>query len=152
MEEERVVRARVLDQPVHGPQYVLLGWLAHGILLVVREDDHILALVPKLLDQVGRHIPDVVDASPQLAALAKVIDADQQGFPPAVALRVLEGVALRVAIAEGLGRRGRLRRVVGVGIWRMSCAWVRVLDVGSPRGLYVYSPGLPPYCGWGGLL
>lgn len=116
MEEERVVRTGVFDQPVHGPQYILLCGLAHGVLLIVGENDHVLAFVAKLLDQVGRHVPDVVDAPPQLAALAKIVDADQQGLPPAVALRILEGVSLGVAIAEGLRRRGRLGRVVGVGI------------------------------------
>lgn len=117
VEEERIVRPGILDQPVHGPQYVLLRRLAHGILLVVGKDDHVLALVAKMLDEIGRHVPDVVDAPPQLAALAKVVDADQQGFPPAVALRVLKGVALGMAIAEGLGGGWWLRRMVGAGAW-----------------------------------
>lgn len=120
---------------MHGSQYVLLRGLAHWVLLVVGEDDHVLALVAKLLDQVGRHVPDVVDAPPQLASLAKVVDADQQGLPPAVALRVLEGVALGMAIAEGLGGRGRLGRVVRVGVWWLSWACSLVLDALSPSGL-----------------
>lgn len=87
---------------MHRPEYVLLGRLAHGVLLVVGEDDHVLALVSKVLGQVGGHVPHVVDAPAQLAALAKVVDADQQGFPLAGALRVLEGEALGVAVAEAL--------------------------------------------------
>lgn len=36
MEEKRVIRLRIFDQPVHSSQYVLFRWLAHGILLIVR--------------------------------------------------------------------------------------------------------------------
>ena len=52
VEEERVVGLGVLDEPVHGAQDVLLGRLAHGVLLVVGQSDHVLALVPKGLHQV----------------------------------------------------------------------------------------------------
>ena len=50
MKEERVVRPGFLDQPMHRSQDVLLGRLAHWILLVVCEDDHVLALVAKVLN------------------------------------------------------------------------------------------------------
>jgi hypothetical protein len=94
VEEERVVWTSVLDEPVHGPQDILLSGLAHGVLLVIRENDHVLALVAKVLDEVCRHVPDVVDTPPELAALVEVVDADQQGFPAPRALRVLEGEAV----------------------------------------------------------
>lgn len=93
MEEKRVVGSSILDQPVHGSQDVLLERLAHGVLLVVGEDDHVLSLVTELLHQVRRHVAHIVDTTPQLAALTKVVDAYEKGFPPAVALRVLEVVA-----------------------------------------------------------
>lgn len=98
---------------MHRPQYILLGRLAHGVLLVVGEDDHVLALVAKMLGQVGGHVADIIDAAAQLAALAKVVDADQQGFPLAGALRVLEGVVLGMAVAEALRGRGWRRGAVG---------------------------------------
>lgn len=104
MQEERIVWTSVLDQPVHGPENVLLGRLAHGILLIVCEDDHVFPLVAKVLDEVGRHVAHVVDAASKLATLAKIVDANQQAFPPAITLRVLKVVVLWVAIAKALGR------------------------------------------------
>lgn len=47
--EERVVRLGILDQPVHGSNDIILGWNAHGILLVVGENDHILATITEAL-------------------------------------------------------------------------------------------------------
>ena len=122
MEEQRVVRLRIFDQPVHGAQDVRLGRLAHGVLLVVGQDDHVLARVAEVLVEVGAHVLDVVDAAAQLAALAEVVDADEQRLAPARAAAVLEAVALRRALAEGLHglRRGRGRAVVtldvGIGV------------------------------------
>jgi hypothetical protein len=69
MEEKRVIGVCVLDQPVHGSKDVLLGWLAHCILLVVCQDDHILARIAKVLVQVCAHVFDIVDTSSKLAAL-----------------------------------------------------------------------------------
>lgn len=124
MEEERVIRSRILNQPVHGSQNVLLGGLAHGVLLVVGQDNHILSLVAELFHEVARHIANIVDAAIELAALAKVIDANEQSFPPAVAFRVLETVSLRCAVAERLRLdRWRTRSVrvpVGKGV-RVHC-------------------------------
>jgi len=83
--------------------------LAHWILLVVGEDDHVLTLIAKVLAQIRRHIPNIVDASSQLTALAKVVDAYQERFPPAGALGILEGVPLWCSIPKvlrGLWWRG----------------------------------------------
>jgi hypothetical protein len=62
-----------------------------------------------VLDEELRHVLDVVDAAAQLALLADVVDADQQGATPAGTVGVLEGVALGSAVAKLLGalRRGR---------------------------------------------
>jgi hypothetical protein len=49
MEEEGVVGLGVLDQPVHGPDDIILGGDAHGVALVVGKDDHILAVIPEAL-------------------------------------------------------------------------------------------------------
>lgn len=94
---------------MHGTEDVLLRGLAHGVLLVVGENDHIFPLVAKLLHQVGRHVSDVVDAPSQLASLAKVVDANEQRFSSASAVGVSKRVALRCAVAEALRpvRRGR---------------------------------------------
>lgn len=109
VEEERVVGPSILDQPVHGTKNVLLCGLAHGVLLVVGENDHILPLIAKLLHQVGRHVPDIVDAPSQLATLAKVVDANEQRFSSARAVGVSKRVTLRCALAKALRpvRRGR---------------------------------------------
>lgn len=109
MEKERIVRLRVLHKPVHRPQNILLRRLADGILLVVGEYHHVLPLIPKVRHQVPRHVAHVVDASPQLAPLAKVVDADQESLAHARTHRVLILVARRRPVAElaRVGRRGR---------------------------------------------
>lgn len=114
MEEERVVGLSVLHEPMHGAEDVGLGRLAHRVLLVVGKDDHVLSSVAKVLVQIRRHIPNVVDAAPQLPFLAKVVDSNQQGFSLACTVRVLETVSLRRSVPKrhGMARRGR--RGIGV--------------------------------------
>lgn len=48
---------------MHGAKDVLLAGLAHGILLVVGKNHHVLTLVAKVLGKIGSHVADVVDAS-----------------------------------------------------------------------------------------
>jgi hypothetical protein len=110
VEEERVVGAGVLDKPLHGSQNILLGGLAHGVLLVVGESDHVLGLVAKGLHEVVGHVLDIVDASPQRALLIKVVDADKQSLALAGTVGVLEAVVVGSTIAKGLHARGRRRR------------------------------------------
>ena len=62
---------------MHGAQNIGFGRLAHGVLLVVGQYDHVLPRISEILIEVGTHVLDVVDASSQLAALSKVIDANQ---------------------------------------------------------------------------
>lgn len=64
MKEQRIIRSRILNQPMHRPQNILLRRLAHRVLQIVRQDYHVLALIPKVLKQVRRHVLDVVDATP----------------------------------------------------------------------------------------
>ena len=90
VKEERVVRLRILHKPVHGTQNILLCGLTDWTLLVVRQDDHVFPLVPKVLNQVGRHVAHVIDAPSELATLAKVIDADQKRLAATCAVRILE--------------------------------------------------------------
>ena len=101
---------------MHCPEYVSLGRLAHGVLLVICQENHVLSLVVEMAVQVGAHVLHVVDATAELSALAEVVDADEQGFPAAVAGRVLEGVAVGRAVAEPLRGswwwRGTARAVV----------------------------------------
>ncbi len=77
---------------MHGPQNVLFCGLAHWVLLVVGENNHVFALVVEVLDEVAGHVPNIIDAASELAALAEVVDADKQGFPPASTGAVFEGV------------------------------------------------------------
>ena len=101
---------------MHRPQDVRLCWLTHRILLVVGEDDHVLAPVVEVLVQVRRQILDVVDAALELAALAKVVDADEQCLPLAGAVGVLERVFAGGAVAELLRGRGWGVRSVGAHV------------------------------------
>lgn len=100
MQEKRIVGLRVADQPVHGAQDVLLGGLQHWVGLIVRQDHHVLALVPVKLHQKARDVPRVVDAALELRVGAKVVDADQQRLAPPGTGTVLERVALRRAMAK----------------------------------------------------
>lgn len=102
MKEQRIIRPRILNQPMHRPQDILLRRLAHRVLQIVRQDHHVLALIPKVLKQVRRHVLDVVDAPAQLPALPEVVNPDQQRLAPPGAVRVLEVVVLRRAVAEAL--------------------------------------------------
>ena len=115
VKEERIIRPCVLDKPVHGAQDILLGRLAHRVLQVVGQDDHILALVAEVLVQVRRHVLDVVDAAPQLSALPEVVDPDQQRLAATRAVRVLEGVVRRRG-REALRRAGRRGGVAVAGM------------------------------------
>ena len=63
MEEQRIIWLCILYQPVHCAEYVGLCRLAHGILLIVRQDDHIFSRVVKVLIEICRHVFHVVDAS-----------------------------------------------------------------------------------------
>jgi hypothetical protein len=109
VEKEGVVRTGILNQPMHSSKDVLLGGLAHGVLLIIGEDDHILSLIAKVLNEIPGHVSDIIDAAAELSALPEVINADQQRFPSASALRVLECIPLRGAIAEVLWRLWRRR-------------------------------------------
>ena len=130
VEEEGVVGAGVFDEPVHGAEEVGFGGLGHGVLLVVGQDDHVFASVAEVLVEVGGHVLDVVDAAAQLAALAEVVDADEQGFPLACAVGVLEGVVAWSAMTEGLGllwRGGRAVSLVLIHGWHVrSRSWVAI--------------------------
>lgn len=80
MQEESIVRPGTIHQPLHRAKNVVFGGLRNGVLLIVRQDDHILPLVSISLHQELRHVLGVVDAASQLAALPKVVDTDQEGL------------------------------------------------------------------------
>lgn len=107
VEEERVIGLSVLDQPVHGAQDVLFGRLAHWVLLIIGQGDHVFALVAKGLHQVVGHVLNIVDATSELALLAKVVDTDQESLALAGTVGVLECVVIGGTVAEGLHARGR---------------------------------------------
>ncbi len=62
MEEERVIWLGVFDKPVHCSKDVLFRRLAHGVLLVVCQDDHVFARVAEIAIEVCRHVLDIVYA------------------------------------------------------------------------------------------
>jgi hypothetical protein len=100
---------------MHGTQDVLFRRLAHGILLIVRQDNHVLAFVAEVLDQVARHVLHIVDASAKLPSLAEVIDANQQRFPTSGTVTILKRISLGSSMAEALwSDRRRGRGLVGV--------------------------------------
>ena len=105
---------------MHRPQNILLRRLAHRILQIIRQDHHILSLIPEILKQVTRHVLDIVDAPAQLPALPEIVDPDQQRLATPGAVRVLEVVVLGRAVAEALrgagGGRGGLVVAVHVGV------------------------------------
>lgn len=76
MEEERVVRSSILDQPMHGAKNVLLCGLAHRVLLIVCQDNHIFSLITKMFHQISSHVSDIIDTSSQLATLTEVVDTN----------------------------------------------------------------------------
>lgn len=99
VEEKRVVRPGVLHQPVHGSQYVRLCRLAHRVVLVIRQAHHVLSLVAEVSIQVGGHVLHVVDAPSQLAALAEIVDSNQESLSSTGAVGVLEGVPAGRAVS-----------------------------------------------------
>lgn len=96
---------------MHGSEEILFCRLAHGILLVVGQDDHVFSFVAKVLGEVARHVPHVIDTTPQLSSLAKIVYTDEKRFSPATAVAVPERIVLRSAMSEMLraswGRRRR---------------------------------------------
>ena len=87
---------------MHCAEDVLFGRLAHRILLVIGQYDHILPRVAEILVQVGAHVLDIVDTTSQLPALVKVVDSNQKRFPPSRTITILEVIALRCTIAKRL--------------------------------------------------
>lgn len=80
MQEQGIVRLSTSDQPLHSTKDVLLCRLQEGVRGVICKNDHILALIAIVLDEEGGDVDGVVDAAAQLAILAEVVDANQQGL------------------------------------------------------------------------
>ena len=98
---------------MHSTDNVLLGRLAHRVLLVVRQDDHVLSCITEILVQVRAHVLHVIDAPSQLPALVEVVYSDEERLASSSTITVLETVALRCAIAKGLrGLRWGWRSIV----------------------------------------
>lgn len=90
VEEQRVSRSSATDQPLHSSEHVFSGRDLHGVVCVVREDDHVALHVSSPLHQERLHVSDVVDAASKCVVAADVVDADQKRFPLACARRKLE--------------------------------------------------------------
>lgn len=85
---------------MHSSKNVLFGWLAHGVLLIIGEDHHILALVAEVLGKISSHVAYIVDAAAELTALVEVVDSNKKSFSPAGAVRVSKVVAIGSAMTE----------------------------------------------------
>lgn len=101
---------------MHCPQYVLLRRLAHRILLIIGQDDHVLSRIAEIAIEVCRHVLHIVDASSQLSSLPEVIDANQQSFPSSSTIGVLESVSLRCATTEPYRALRGWRRRIGIAM------------------------------------
>ena len=106
---------------MHCPQYVGLCRLAHGILLVIGQEYHVLSLVIEMAVKICAHVLYVVDATTKLSTLTKVVDADEESFPASVASRILERVAIWRTVTEALWcGRGR-GRAAGAVVLLLCC-------------------------------
>lgn len=63
VEEQRVIRPGVLNEPMHCSQDILFRRLTHRVLLVVRQDHHVLSLITKVAVQISRHVLNIIDTS-----------------------------------------------------------------------------------------
>lgn len=87
---------------MHGTEDVLFRGLTQWVLLVIREDHHVLSPISEMLNQVGRHIAHIIDTPSQLTTLTEVVDADQETFPPTRTVGVAESIALGGSLSEML--------------------------------------------------
>lgn len=80
------------DEPVHCLNNILFGRLAPWVLLIIRQNNHILTLILEPLMQESRHILDIIDTSSQLPTLTEVIDTNQEclAFPRARTILITE--------------------------------------------------------------
>ena len=79
MEEQGVVRLSSIHKPQHPLNDILPRWLELGVSLIISQDDHVALPEASALDQV-LDVIDIIDTSTKLAALAKVVDANEKSF------------------------------------------------------------------------
>jgi hypothetical protein len=79
-----------MNEPLHSCNDVGTGGDTGAILLVIRESNGVLVPESKTFNDEGLDVPDVIDASPQLALLAKVVDTDEECSLATLAVRKLE--------------------------------------------------------------
>ena len=92
VEEQGIVRLGIFDKPMHGTENVLFGGLAHRVLLVVGQNNHIFSRVAKIAVQVSGHILDIVNAAAELAFLVEVVYANEESLATASTSGILKGV------------------------------------------------------------
>lgn len=95
---------------MHGPEEILFRRLAHRVLLVVGQDDHIFSFIAKVFGEIGGHIPRIVNTAAQLSSLAKIVYAYKKRFSPTGAITVLESVVCGSSMSKMLRAGGRRRR------------------------------------------
>jgi hypothetical protein len=118
VEEQRIVRPRPIDQPIHGRDHVLPRRDLPRVPSIVRQDDNVLLFIPKPVTQEFDHIVRIVDTASEGLRGTNVVAADGERFTFPVTLGVLEEgllfAATLVAVLE-------LRSVELVALGRTVC-------------------------------
>jgi hypothetical protein len=109
VKEESVIGLSIWHEPTHSADDVFPGRNHDWVSLIISQQNHVLSLVAIALYQESRNIVYVVDTSPQLALLVKVVDADEKCLATTGTFGVLESIAFGGSVAELLGYRGRRR-------------------------------------------
>lgn len=90
VEEERVIRTSITDQPPHSFKDVRVGRNTTRVLLIIRQRDSILFLESIVLHNERLDVLDIVDTSPELAILSEIVDADKESALATLTVRELE--------------------------------------------------------------
>jgi hypothetical protein len=119
VEEERVVRTGIADEPLHGIHDIPLRRDLAGVGRVIREGDNVLLPIVPLGAKEALDVRHIVDTSTQLSRGSFVVDANKQCLAASVTHRVLEvrllllstgALELRAIILHPTGRHMCRRR------------------------------------------
>lgn len=118
VEEQRIVRSRPIDQPVHGRNHILSRRDLPRVPSIVRQDDNVLLFIPKPVTQEFDHVVRIVDTASEGLRGPDVVAADGERFTFPVTLGVLEE---RLLTAATLVAVLELRSVELVALRRSVC-------------------------------
>lgn len=101
---------------MHCSEEILLRRLAHGVLLVVGQDDHVFSLITEVFGEITRHVPYVIDTATKLTSLAKVVYTNKQRFSPTTTVAVSKSIVCGSALSKVLRAGWRRRRRIVVAM------------------------------------